>query len=109
MEPPEQVKDVEYGQQAAAGTICADLNLVDEPGNEALVECVQGGGEQFALGAVVAVDGDLGDRCFRHHLIDAEGSDPLAVEEGLARTGDLQGRRLVDSSGDGFVILGALH
>jgi hypothetical protein len=90
---------------------------------------VQAGGDQFVLGPVVLVDGDLGDRCFRRHLIDADGPDPLTVEEpgrgvenpdvraglgcpvfiGTGSHGDLQGRRPVDSDGDGFVSLGALY
>jgi len=48
--PEPQVKDVEYGQQAAAGIVCAGLYLVDEPGEEALIECVQAGGDQAPIG-----------------------------------------------------------
>src|SRR5205809_5045101 len=75
------VEDVEYGEQAAVGVLGAGLDLVDEPGEEALVECVQARGEQLVFGPVVLVDGDLGDRRCGSDLVDADCPYPPAVKE----------------------------
>ena len=122
------VKDVEYGEQAVVGVVGAGLDLVHEPGEEALVECVQARGEQLVFGPVVLVDGDLGDRRGSRHFVDADRPDPFAVEEpgrgvedpgvggglwlpvlvGASVHRCLLGWRAVDRR-DGFVRLGILY